>query len=70
MKFSLVIFATTLAFVSQTMGSPTPSTVASFQCDPPAGGEGLVCPSGYRCCGPYVNGLGSCFAGEHGICPL
>ncbi|KAF9451187.1 hypothetical protein P691DRAFT_400940 [Macrolepiota fuliginosa MF-IS2] len=29
------------------------------------------CPSGYRCCGPLVQGVGgTCFLGATGVCPL
>ncbi|KAF8194993.1 hypothetical protein BJ912DRAFT_161869 [Pholiota molesta] len=68
MKYNLIA-ATLLAFASQAFGTPTTSTTISYQCDPPAGGSGLKCPFGYRCCGPYVNALGSCIPGEVGPCP-
>ncbi|KAF8185958.1 hypothetical protein BJ912DRAFT_972411, partial [Pholiota molesta] len=42
MKYNLIAAATLLAFASQAFGTPTTSTTISYQCDPPAGGSGLV----------------------------
>ncbi|KDR70961.1 hypothetical protein GALMADRAFT_814951 [Galerina marginata CBS 339.88] len=67
---ALTVLVTAVAFASQTLASPAPQPAAiTHQCSGPAEGH-LKCPFGYRCCGPFVNGLGSCIPGEAGICPL
>ncbi|KAF9564891.1 hypothetical protein CPC08DRAFT_704942 [Agrocybe pediades] len=74
---SISLVALVATFSSQVMATPAPQlSTPSFQCSSPQaatiGGHNKVlkCPIGYRCCGPFINGFGSCFVGEAGICPL
>ncbi|KAF8883334.1 hypothetical protein CPB84DRAFT_1850979 [Gymnopilus junonius] len=68
MKFSILSFVTTLAFVSQALATPAPQgSTTVYHCNGPSG---ETCPTGYRCCGPLLVGVGgTCYLGTTGICP-
>ncbi|KAF9529634.1 hypothetical protein CPB83DRAFT_852461 [Crepidotus variabilis] len=74
MKFAISTFITTLVVLVQVSAEPI-ATSKSYQPTPVVyhcgGPNALVCPTGYRCCGPFLQGVGgTCFQGTTGLCPL
>ncbi|KAF9526759.1 hypothetical protein CPB83DRAFT_450813 [Crepidotus variabilis] len=69
MKFAISTLITALVVLVQVSAEPipTPQTSQAMHCNGP---DGLVCPTGFRCCGPFLGGVGgTCFQGTTGICP-
>ncbi|KAF8962020.1 hypothetical protein BDZ97DRAFT_1827156 [Flammula alnicola] len=63
MNFSVVSIVLSVALFSQSSAAQY-----VYHCGGP---NSLICPCGYRCCGPIIVGVGgTCFLGETGICPL
>ncbi|KJA14170.1 hypothetical protein HYPSUDRAFT_220604 [Hypholoma sublateritium FD-334 SS-4] len=63
MKFSLATIALSVALVFSQTAIATHCQIGDNGSTP--------CPTGWRCCGPIIDGVGgTCFEGETGICPL
>ncbi|KDR70976.1 hypothetical protein GALMADRAFT_254598 [Galerina marginata CBS 339.88] len=69
MRFSTISFTASLALFSGAYATPTPQGGTTvYHCD---GFDGLICPTGYHCCGPILEGLGgTCRPGISGACPF
>ncbi|THV00174.1 hypothetical protein K435DRAFT_776721 [Dendrothele bispora CBS 962.96] len=61
--FSALVFS----FITATVAEPIPQAAPVFHCGGP---NNLVCPTGFVCCGPFIEGVGGTCHRSGTVCPL